>query len=173
MKKILSYTLFVLLLVSLISCSNEANNSKEFTIETTLIAGGPLFEGSNTCQAELTTELSSFLEENGIKKEELVDVKLTSCVITSDQFENLNLIESINMQMFSDNFPMQNVAVANPVEENISEVSLKIADIQEQIMPVLQEETCYIVADVTIKEDLEDDLKLNTKLVFSINYYKQ
>jgi hypothetical protein len=173
MKKIVSYTLFVFLLVSLISCSNEANNSKEFTIETTLVAGGPLFEGSNTCQAELTTELSSFLEENGIKKEELVDVKLTSCVITSDQFENLNLIESINMQMFSDNFPMQNVAVANPVEENVKEVSLKIADIQEQIMPVLQEETCYIVADVTIKEDLEDDLELNTKLVFSINYYKQ
>lgn len=173
MKKIVSYTLLIFLALGVLSCSNEANNSKEFIINTTLVAGGPLFEGSNTCQAELTTELSSFLEENGIKKEELVDVKLVSCVITSDQFDNFDIIESVNLQMFSDNFPMQNVAVANPVEVNTKEINLKVAAIQEQIMPVLQEETCYIVADATIKEDMDDDLELKTKLVFSINYYKQ
>lgn len=173
MKKIVTYIWALILIIGVTSCATEANNSKEFTIDTVLVAGGPLFEGSNTCQAELTTELSSFLEENDIKKEELVDVKLTSCVITSDKLENFNLLESVNLQIFSDNFPMQNVAVANPVAENTKEINLEVAAIQEQIMPVLQEKTCYVVADATIKEDLDDDLELNTKLVFSINYYKQ
>ncbi len=173
MKRIISYVLLIGLVLSVFSCANEANNSEDFVIETTLVASGPLFEGSNTCQAELTTELSSFLEKHGITKEQLVDVKLKSCIITSDQLENFNLLESVNLQLFSDNFPMQNVAVANPVEENTKEINLKVAAIQEQIMPVLQEEVCYVVADATIKEDLDDDLALKTKLTFSINYFKQ
>lgn len=172
MKKIVTYFWALILIIGVTSCATEANNSKEFTVETVLVASGPLFEGSNTCQAELTAELSNFLKENDIKTEELVDVKLKSCVITNDKLENFNILESVNLQIFSDNSPMQNVAVINPVEENAKELNLKVAEIQEEIMPVLQEETCYIVADATIKEDLDDDLELNTKLVFSINYYK-
>ncbi len=173
MKRIISFAVIIVALLSLVSCANEANTHKEFIVNTNLIASGPLFEGSNTCQAELSAELSAFLAENDIKKEELVDVTLTSCTVKSGNLDNLDLVESINLQVMSENFPMQNVAVINPIEKGKKEVELKVADLQEQIMPVLQEETCFIIADAIINEDYDDDLNLETKLVFSINYYKQ
>ncbi len=173
MKKLNKHLFLLLLIIGITSCSNEANNHKDFIIESTLIASGPLFEGSNTCQADMTAELMKFMEENKIKKEDLVDIKLTSCTILSDQLTDFNLIESISLQLMSDNSPMQTVAVINPIEENSKELSLKIADIQEEITPILLDDNLLIIADAILKEDLDDDLELSCKLVFSINYYKK
>ena len=171
MKKIQSYILCFTLLLLVGACSPEANNSKEFTIDTVLTAGGPLFEGSNTCQAEISSNIAEYIKENNITKEQIVDVTLTSASAAIDT-SNLNLLESINLQVFSDNFPMQNVAFAN-VEENSVSVDLEVADVQEQLKAILFDGKSYIIADATIKEDLDDDLNLNMKLVFSINYHNK
>jgi hypothetical protein len=165
---ILCLSLFSLI----VSCSPEANTSKEFTINTTLTASGPLFEGSNTCQAEISSNIADFIKENNISKEEIVDITLSSASATIDS-TNLNLLESINLQVFSDNFPMQNVAFANLSSENQLKVELEVADVQEKLKSILFDGKSYIVADVTIKEDLDDDLNVNMELVFSLNYHKK
>jgi hypothetical protein len=170
--KLLQTSILCLSLLSLIvACSPEANNSKEFTINNVLTASGPLFEGSNTCQAEISSNIAEYIKENGITKEQIVDVTLTSASATIDT-SNLNILESINLQVFSDNFPMQNVAFAN-VGDNNDKVDLEVADVQEQLKAILFEGKSYIIADATIKEDLDDDLNLNMELVFSINYHKK
>jgi hypothetical protein len=166
---ILCASLFFLL----ISCSSEANNSKEFTINTVLTASGPLFEGSNTFQAEISSNIADYIKENEIKEEEIVDITLTSASATLESYENLNLLESISLQVSSDNFPMQNIAFATEIKENTKEVDLKVADIQEELKSILFEENCFVIADGTIKEDIDDDLNLGMELVFSINYYKK
>lgn len=173
MKKITHFLIISVAIFTLFSCANEANNSEEFTIETILVASGPLFEGSNTCQAEISTGIKKFLTDNNIKEEQIVDVKLKSATIKNDTIGSSNIIESVNLQIFSDNFPMQNVAVVNPVPNNVKEITFKVAEIQEDIKSILFEDKSYVVADATIKEDLDDDLELNTSLVFSINYYKK
>ncbi len=173
MNKLSNYLFIFLFSLIIISCSNEANNSKEFIIESTLIASGPLFEGSNTCQSDLTAELNKFLEENGINEDELIDVKLKSCTIKRAKLKNFDIIESISLQLMSDNLPMQTVAVINPIKESMTEISLTVAEIQEEIKPILLDKNLYIIADAILKEDLEDDLVLESKLVFSINYFKE
>ena len=170
MKLIQSTILCFGLLSMMVACSPEANNSKEFTIDTVLTAGGPLFEGSNTCQAEISSNIADYIKENGITKEQIVDVTLESATASIDT-SNLNLVESINLQVFSDNFPMQNVAFAN-VEEGSEKVELEVADVQEQLKAILFDGKSYIIADATIKEDLDDDLNLKMNLNFSINYHK-
>lgn len=170
MKKINSYIFCFAMLSLMAACSPEANNSKEFTINTVLTASGPLFEGSNTCQAEISSNIAEYIKENNITKEQIVDVTLTSASAAIDT-SNLNLVESINLQVFSDNFPMQNVAFAN-VKEGSENVDLEVADVQEQLKSILFDGKSYIIADATIKEDLDDNLNLNMKLVFSINYHK-
>ncbi len=173
MKRNFTIGFIACILMLLFSCSPEANNNKEFIINTTLVASGPLFEGSNTCQSEISANLTDYLNEHQIKKDEIVDITLISASITNDSSENMNLIESINLQVFSDNFPMQNIAVANPIKENIKVVDLKVAELQEQLQSILLEDQSYVVADATIKEDLDDDLNLQTELKFSINYYRK
>jgi hypothetical protein len=153
------------------ACSPKADSSKEFTIETVLTASGPLFEGSNTCQAEISSNIAEYVKENNISKDQIVDVTLTSATATIDT-SNLNLIESINLQVFSDNFPMQNIAFAN-VAENSEIAELETAAEQEKLKDILFDGKSYIVADATIKEDLDDDLDLEMKMIFSINYKKK
>lgn len=169
--KLLTSILCLSLLVLVASCSPEANTSKEFTINTVLTASGPLFEGSNTCQAEISSNIAEYIAENNITKEQIVNVTLTSATATLDSASS-QLVESINLQVFSDNFPMQNVAFANVSSENNKKVDLKVADLQEQLKSILFDDKSYIIADATIKEDLEDDLNINMELVFSINYHK-
>lgn len=171
MKFIQSSILCFMLLSLMVACSPEANNSKEFTIDATLTAGGPLFEGSNTCQAEISSNIAAYIKENNITKEQIVDVTLVSASAALDSTSS-RIVESINLQVFSDNFPMQNVAFANVSEENGTEIELKVADLQEKLKSILFDDKSYIIADATIKEDLEDDLNLNMKLVFSINYHQ-
>lgn len=169
--KILQTSILCFMLLSLVvACSPEANNSKEFTIDTVLTASGPLFEGSNTCQAEISSNIAEYIKENNITKEQIVDVTLKSATAGIDT-GYFNLIESINLQVFSDNFPMQNVAFTN-VAENAEKVGLEVADVQEKLKSILFDGKSYIIADATIKEDLDDDLNLNMELVFSINYHK-
>lgn len=155
----------------MVACSPVATDRKEFTINTVLTADGPLYEGSNTCQAEISSNIAEYIRENGITKEQIVDVTLTSASASIDT-SNLNLLESINLQVFSDNFPMQNIAFGN-VGENSEKVELEAADLQEQLKSILFDGKSYIIADATIREDLEDDLNLKMQLVFSINYHKK
>jgi len=155
------------------SCSAEANNNKEFTINAVLTASGPLFEGSNTFQTEISSNIADYIEENKIKEDEIVDITLTSASAALEGYDNLNLLSSISLQVFSDNFPMQNIAFVNGIEDNAAEVKLKVADLQEELKSILFEDHCYIIADGNIKEELDDDLSLGMELVFSINYYKQ
>lgn len=171
--KLLKVSILCLSLLFLVgSCSSEANNSKEFTVSTILTASGPLFEGSNTFQAEISSNISDYIKENEIKEEEIVDITLKSASATLESYENLNLMQSISLQVFSDNFPMQNIAFANDMEDNMQKVDLKVADLQEELKSILFEDKCYIIADGNIKEDIDDDLNLGMELVFSINYYK-
>lgn len=151
-------------------CSPEADSSKEFVIDTVLTASGPLFEGSNTCQAEISSNIAEYIKTNDITKEQIVDVTLTSATADLDT-SNMNLVESINLQVFSDNHPMQNVAFGK-VTEGADKVELEAAAVQEKLKDILFDGKSYIVADATINEDLDDDLNLNMKLVFSINYTK-
>lgn len=171
MKTLSSFILFFGLITFMAACSPKADSSKEFTIESVLKASGPLFEGSNTCQAEISSNIAEYVKENNISKDQIVDVTLTSATATIDT-SNLNLIESINLQVFSDNFPMQNIAFAN-VAENSEIAELETAAEQEKLKDILFDGKSYIVADATIKEDLDDDLDLEMKMIFSINYKKK
>ncbi len=162
------FGLVVFLLLS--SCSSKADTSKEFTINTVLTASGPLFEGSNTFQSEISANISDFIKKNKITKDQIVNITLVSASASPESSENLDLFESISLQVFSDNFPMQNIAFANNMKKNLKKVDLKVADLQEKLKSILFEDKTYVIADATINEDYDDDLNLGIELVFSINY---
>jgi hypothetical protein len=172
--KIFSLPVLGFLLFSLVSsCSPKADSSQEFTINTVLTASGPLFEGSNTFQSEISSNIADFIKQNNLTEEQIVDIALVSASASPVSSENLDLFESISLQISSDNFPMQNVAIANNIPQNLKKADFKIADSQKNLKSILFESKTYVIADATIKEDFDDDLNIGIEMIFSINYIKK
>lgn len=158
----------------LIGSCGGPKESKTAKLETlTLSAEGPFFEGSNTLQVEFTDALNKFLTENEIPLDDLKEVMIAKCEISVDDTSNLDLISSVNIQLFSDNYPMQNVALLNPVPAGKNKVELQVAEIQEDILEIFKDGSVYVVGDVIIKEEYWDNLSVNCDMEIKVTYKKQ
>lgn len=169
--RLLSFLVIVLLTIS---CSGP-KESKVDKIETIkLSASGPLFEGSNTFQAEFSDALDNFLKTNNIPLDDLSKIQVSSCKVSvAGEPQNFDNFSSINIQLFSDNYPMQNVALINPIPAGKSELNLQVAEIQEDILGIFKDQSIYIVGDAILKADYDNDLSFNCDIEIEVTYKKQ
>ena len=172
MKKI---TFFISLAVSSVlfnSCSGPAEEKSVELTNLVLTAEGPLYEGSNTFQTTVTEPLKKFLSENGLTAENIQEIKVAKCVLTATDSNAFNMYSGINVQLFSDNSEMQNVAVVNPVPENKEQIEAKVAAEQEKIADIFKDKDVYVVGDALLKEDVEDNLQFTVSLTLNVKHDK-
>jgi len=168
--EIKNYFWGAILTTLLMGCGSETK-VESFTIENiNLVAEGPLYEGSNTAQAELKNMLTSFLETKKIKPENIENITIQSCNLTIEDSANFNIFQSINIQLASENSEMQNIAIINPIAKNKNIQLLKVAEKQEKIKDILLDKMCFVVADAIIVADTAMNINLNCNLTINIKY---
>ena len=164
--------IFFLLLGLLISCSKPVE--KTVTLDNIeLTAEGPLFEGSNTFQATLESPLKAFLKENDLTKEDIAEITVSGCTLSTSDSNFFNLYNSATIQFFSDNSEMQNVGVINPIPQNKKELTVEIAKEQEGITEIFNDKNIYVVGDAIIKEDVYDNLSFTATIKLNVKHYKK
>lgn len=164
--------IFFLLLGVLVSCAKPVE--KTVTLENIeLTAEGPLFEGSNTFQATLTNSLADFLKENNLTKEDIAEVTVAACELSTNDSNYFNIYNSVNVLLSSDNSDMQNVAVINPITENKNTQTAEVAKEQEGITAILKDENVYVIGDAIIKEDVYDNLSFTATIKLNVKHYKK
>lgn len=159
------------------SCNSEDSKKATFTLDNlTIFAEGPLFEGSNTGQVEVSDALAGFLKENNLTEKQLSNASLSTCKISyspesdSVEMQNLNMLESLTLQFAADELDMMSLGVINPIPEGQNEVNLNISDEQDGILEFLKQSSFYVVTDAILEQDLIDDMKLSCSLTFEIEY---
>lgn len=172
---VFSFLLASIYLVQM-GCSSSAKNNKTIEVESSILAEGPLFEGSNTAQAEvpIATLISEMLED--VKIEDLKDAKLTNCKLwiepanDSAEVQNFDLLQSVSVSFAADELDMQAAGVLNPIEKAKKEIKINIAEEQENTLEFLKQKLFYIVADANLEQDLNDNLEIKCKLTFEVYY---
>jgi hypothetical protein len=122
-----------------------------------LTAAGPLFEGSNTAQAEWTTGLEAFLTQHGHDLNDLREVRLTGATITGADSTGLKGIRSVSVQWMGGDRGMQQMAVRNPLPADSITAHLTVADEQPKLAELMGAGTLTVVADLDLDADSEED----------------
>ena len=169
--RLLKLTLIMTFILALVGCSNNDSAEKDLLIENIeIIAEGPLFEGSNTGQAQIEAPLSGFLVEHKLTNEQLTNAKVSEIVLTTDESSNFDLFQSITLQIVSDKTDMIKLGLINPIEKNSKSLTLKLAEEQEKLIEVLKQDNVYIIADAILTQDTDSNLKIKCKINFKISH---
>ncbi|MCU0318664.1 MAG: hypothetical protein MUE88_01090 [Flavobacteriales bacterium] len=149
-------SLLPLLLLAFTACS-EPERLRFESGPIHLTAAGPLFEGSNTAQAEWTTGLEAFLTQQGHSLSDLREARLTTATIAGADSTGLQGIRSVSVQWMGGQQGMQQMAVRNPLPTDSSTVQLTVADEQPKLAELLGAGTLTVVADLDLDADSDAD----------------
>lgn len=160
MKKLLFLSL---LFIGLFSCKDQKVTSIELN-DITLTAEGPYFEGPNSFQATL----SNTLKNNNINPENVDGIMLKSAtIILPDSIED-GLIQNIALQLVSSTSEMQKVAFINPLPTGKKEITLTVAQEQEDIDAIFSKEEFITLIDANFSKDMDETISFKAKLKFDI-----
>lgn len=158
-----------LLLLSLtaMACSPSTVQKTYETEEITFTLEGPLFAGANGAQVVMSPSFEEMLGE-GKTAEDIISLHLTSATFSSSDSIPFQYWEGIVLQLVSDNSPMVNAGVINPIPEDVSTITLK-GSAEADLADVVKDGTFYVVADINLNEDIMDqDLKFTGTFTFDI-----
>jgi len=165
------YSLIILFLSFVfLSCNNKTSETVLTIDSLSIFAEGDLYEGSNTAQCEFASPLNAFLKEQSISIKNLESATVSECELSVADSTNLNVYSSISVQLTSEKEGMKNIAVLNPVPQNVNKVSIKTAENQENILELLKQNKIFAVADVNIKKDTAMNIDLKCKMKFKLKY---
>ena len=160
MRKIICFLSFL----ALASCSSELAQLK---VEKDLVLEGEmLFEGPNTLTANNNTDLITLIEGAGLETSQVESVEVTKAIITLSS-DGQSLVESLLLQIVSDNQELITVGTLNPLPEG------KIMDLQlaeeMDLKPYLDDSGCTWVLDLNLNGDA-DQMAVKSKLNLVVNY---
>lgn len=156
---------FALLALLLMAAACAKTEKVPFSpAEVVLEAEGPLFDGSNTAQASLQVDLTEALDGG-----KLAGARLTSVTITAEEPADLSLINDITLQIAGKGVAMQKVAFLNPLPEGSNSIQLQVADEQKGLADFFALSEMTLVADLNLKGEYEGNMRLKTKLEFSLD----
>lgn len=159
-------TLFAVLaafMVATTACSNTETVTLD-SGEITLTAEGPLYDGSNTASADWTADLSAL----NVAAVDIQSARVKSITVTTENPEDMALIQDITFQFAGKDVSMQQVGFLNPVPEAASELTLQIAEEQNDIVQFFKLPNMTWVSDVNLKAEKEDNLRLKVRLNFEL-----
>lgn len=113
----------------LISCTQQEVLTFS-TDEVSMLASGPLMEGSNTAKGEFQPALEQWLKEKGASLADVKEARLLKASLTLPDSMNSSLLSEITLHLAAEKADMQKVGVLNPVPEGQTALTLQVA--QEQ-----------------------------------------
>lgn len=160
-------TLLSFLSVLLIYGCSTPTESVTYTsgpVEVSLV--GPLFEGANTAQQTISPDFSSVLPE-GKTVEDIVSVSLSSASFTSQDSIPFDNWQEMVVQFVSDNAPMVNAAVQNPISIEGGSISMSGAT-EADLGEIFRDGAFYLVCDVNLGADVMEDQHFTADLTFTL-----
>lgn len=155
------------LLIILYGCSQI--NEKEIESKAISLSGDFLFSGPNTLQSSEILSLPPYVEELGIDGEEnIVAVYPASITVSFANAEEAANIESILLQIVSDDLEMTSVGTLSPMPEGQVQVQLNVSP-ELDLLPYLGDPSTVVIADVNLKEDMDAlsiDMQMNLKFKY-------
>lgn len=145
------------------ACSNTETLTFD-SEEVTLIAEGPLYDGSNTASADWTADFSAM----GIDPTDIQAARVKSISISTADPADMALIQDITFQFAGKDVSMKQVGFLNPVPAASSTLTLQIADEQKDIAKFFQLPNMTWVSDVNLNAEKEDNLELKVRLSFEL-----
>lgn len=88
--------------------------------------------------------------------------------MTASDSSDLNLMQSITLQLASENSDMMQIAVLNPIPLNKQIAGLKVAGEQDKLSDILKQKQIFLVADAIIGADTSANLNFKCNLEFEI-----
>jgi hypothetical protein len=134
-----------------------------------ILAEAPLFEGANTAIGEWDIDLTALTGQEGLRAEDLKNARIKSVTLSLDDPENEGLLEQITLQLTAPSSDMKKVAFLNPVPTNGTTYTLQVAETQKNLVELFQQGLVTVVADVNIREDYDDDLRLLIDIQFELD----
>lgn len=160
-------------LLILLSSACSKNEMTTFTLKDVSIkAEGPLFEGSNTIQGEISNQLKAFAQAHQFSVDDLAAAKLKSVTIKQSDSSVFDLFTSVKLQMVSEKSSMIDLGVINPIVAGQKEIKLNVAGDQSNLLELLKEEKFTIVADVNMNKDYDGNVNWICQFEFELSYKK-
>lgn len=138
------------------------------TEEVSMLASGPLMEGSNTAQGEYQPALEKWLQSKGANMSDVREVRLVKASFMLPDSMNSSLMSEITLHLAAEKADMQKVGVLNPVPEGQTGLVLQTAQEQKKIADFLRQPSMTFVADINVKKDTLPDLHLKGIFEFQI-----
>lgn len=154
-------------LLAVHSCTPSA--SKEFVAEQNFILEGPLFEGPNSGQASVSQQFSDWLEQQGLTREDVVDVQLKEVTLVNTSNPIEGLISDAGLTFAGGDLEMTQVAVLNPVPSSAEGAKLTTST-EVNITPFLQLDAFILLLDLGLANDVDDNLEATVKMKFEVTY---
>jgi hypothetical protein len=168
MRKSTLYICLIALLGFSSACQDQKKHHSFELKDVAMFAEGPLFEGSNTVQAELNAPLEQFLKDHQISMDQISRITLKNAGISAGDSSDFKLFQSITLQLASENSDMMQIAVLNPIPQNERQAVLKVAGEQDKLSDILKQKQIFLVGDVLIGSDAAANIDFKCSLTFDI-----
>jgi hypothetical protein len=145
-----------------------------FTYEITdleFVSDDMVFEGSNTLQQTHTLKLAAAAGLEQLTEDQIKKVKLTKAILTTDDSLHFDILNSIVLQLSSDNTEMTQLAVVNPIPEGLDQLNMTIAA-ESDVADAFKQNTIYLIADADVKNDSNTPIRFKASLTFEVTIKK-
>lgn len=149
------------------SCTSTSDQSAQ--LKTEAVAMGPFFGGPNSLIAEVDNNTSSAWVEIEVENEKIKEAYLSNITVdlAGNDSLDLSMFNSVSVSIVSQDEPMTNIAVKNPIEEDGTQIVLDISD-EADIAPFLKSGKFTLVLDWDF---LDDDFReeMNNMILIDMN----
>jgi len=167
----LKFLSIALAAITLFSACNSSDQATEITVSDTFTLEGPLFEGSNPAQLIYPVDIKTLLGDKYHEGVKITDATLASATISSLDSNSLSGITSMVLSVASDNpeLKMLELGVINPIKEGSTNAALN-PSAEANAGKYFQEKQYYIILDVALAQDLDDNLALKADIKFNLKH---
>lgn len=154
--------------LALASCGSK--QSTNITIETTVTADGPFFEGGNSFMAPVSVNLKELVKDENFKEASNVQLVSVELTVGDEQVSDLSIFNSASFQFLSDNNPMTTVAILNPLVFKGRSINLTTSD-EAELMPFFEGKDFTALLDLDFTEYVEEEsMSVLVKMNFKVEY---
>lgn len=157
--------------LSLHSCIREKAVVTYEINDLEFVSDDMVYEGSNTLQVKHKLALAEALGIEHLTEDQIKKVKLKKATLSTNDSLHFNMLNSVVLNISSDNTEMIPIAVVNPIPENLDELNMTVAG-ESDVADAFKQKEIYLIADTDVKQDLEQPVRFKANLTFELTIKK-
>lgn len=155
MKKMISLKqVSFLIMISLMLSACTSTTMEKASLETTVMAYGPFFEGPNSLMVDYEVDMAELLQKEGYTATDIQSVSINEIKIALLESDSISAdaFSSAALSIVSSNEGMTSIANLNPIESASNELTLTSSD-EVDLAPFFNEGKFTLVLDWNFNED--------------------